>query len=255
MSRKKCLNCGETVLEKYCSHCGQKTDTKRLNWHHLIHDIPHSIFHLEKGFFLTLKMMIINPGLVIREYLDGKRAKYFRPLTYLFILGTIAGLIYLNTPIYLEMAKNAESAEMAKVIQDLVGKYYNIVSVVLIPFYSFSVWLFYKRERNFVEIVTAHFLIMGTVSVLALLNLLYNISTDKGLIMGLGFMSTIASLAYYVYVYSTAFVSRKPTARLLIGITLVILNNLITIVIIILVAIIYVLNFTNRENVNIDFSL
>jgi hypothetical protein len=96
---------------------------------------------------------------------------------------------------------------------------------------------------------------MGTVSVLALLNLLYNISTDKGLIMGLGFMSTIASLAYYVYVYSTAFVSRKPTARLLIGITLVILNNLITIVIIILVAIIYVLNFTNRENVNIDFSL
>jgi hypothetical protein len=255
MSRKKCLNCDETLIGKYCGHCGQKSDVKRIDWHHLVHDIPHSIFHLEKGFFLTLKMMIVSPGMVIREYLDGKRAKYFRPLTYLFILGTIAGLIYLKSPLYMEMAKTGESLEMAGMIQNLVGKYYNIISVALIPIYSFFVWLFYRRERNFVEIVTAHFFIMGSTSIFAVTTLVFLVSTDMGLVFGISMISSLASLTYYVYAYSTTFVTRKLSSRIWIGILLVILNNLITVIIAIVLAGYYITYILKRDNLELEFTL
>jgi hypothetical protein len=255
MSRKKCLNCGETTIHNYCSHCGQKSDTKKIDWHYLVHDVPHSVFHLDKGFLPTLIGMIIRPGNVIKEYLDGKRVKYFRPLTYLFILGTIAGLIYLNAPINLEMAKTADTVELVSNIQRLFGKYYNIFTVAMIPLYSFFVWLFYRRERNFVEIMTAHFLIMGTVSLLVVLNLVQYITQDIGFIAVASVLSTMLSLVYYTYTYATSFESREPWARWLIAIFLVIITNVLTVLLAIALAVFYIVVIMQRDNMEINLSL
>jgi hypothetical protein len=155
----------------------------------------------------------------------------------------------------MEMAKTGESLEMAGMIQNLVGKYYNIISVALIPIYSFFVWLFYRRERNFVEIVTAHFFIMGTTSILAVTTLVFLVSTDMGLVFGISMISSLASLTYYVYAYSTTFVTRKLSSRIWIGILLVILNNLITVIIAIVLAGYYITYILKRDNLELEFTL
>jgi hypothetical protein len=255
MSRTKCLNCEETVIHHYCSHCGQKSDTKRIDWHYLIHDVPHSVFHLDKGFLPTLIGMIIRPGEVIQQYLDGKRARYFRPLTYLFILGTLAGLIYLNAPMNLEIAKNQDTKELMSNIQKLLGKYYNIFTVAMIPLFSFFVWLFYRKERNFVEIMTAHFLIMGTVSILAVFNLLQYLTSDVGAAVFVSVFTTILSLFYYTYAYATSFTSRKPWARWLIAVLLVAISNLLTMVLAIILAMLYILFVMKKDNLEINLTL
>jgi hypothetical protein len=68
-----CLNCGHKYAGNFCNECGQKAKVKRLDWHYLVHEIPHSIFHIDKGFFFTLKEMIKHPGILIREYRDERK--------------------------------------------------------------------------------------------------------------------------------------------------------------------------------------
>lgn len=74
----ECLNCGEVVLGKYCSNCAQKSDTKRLDILHFIqHDIIHGTLHFDRGLPFTIKQIILRPGVVASEYIQGKRVKYY----------------------------------------------------------------------------------------------------------------------------------------------------------------------------------
>jgi len=83
---KICKNCGQTVEKKYCPDCGQKVSVKRIELKHLLHDIPHAIFHVDSGFFYNLKQLFIRPGAAIKDYLEGRRKLFFHPVTYLAIL-------------------------------------------------------------------------------------------------------------------------------------------------------------------------
>ncbi|WP_071840008.1 DUF3667 domain-containing protein [Sediminibacterium salmoneum] len=74
----KCLNCESQTIGKYCHNCGQKTDTKRLDFIHFIsHDLIHGVFHFDKGLPLTVKELIVRPGKVARNYIQGKRISYY----------------------------------------------------------------------------------------------------------------------------------------------------------------------------------
>jgi hypothetical protein len=81
-----CNNCGEYIEKKYCSQCGQKHEQHRIHLKSLLHDIPHAIFHVDHGFFYNVVQLFRSPGAAIREYLTGKRKRYFHPITYLAIL-------------------------------------------------------------------------------------------------------------------------------------------------------------------------
>ena len=68
---KTCKNCGQPVEKKYCPDCGQKVSVKRIELKHLLHDIPHAIFHVDSGFFYNLKQLFTRPGAAIKDYLDA----------------------------------------------------------------------------------------------------------------------------------------------------------------------------------------
>jgi hypothetical protein len=80
MSSPTCLNCEENleISAKFCPQCGQKTDTHRLTIGHIVHDSVHAITHADKGIFHLLKDLAVRPGVVAREYIGGKRKKYFK---------------------------------------------------------------------------------------------------------------------------------------------------------------------------------
>lgn len=82
---KNCLNCGTTVIGRYCHVCGQENvETKESFWSltkHFIFDI----FHFDGKFLHTLKYIFTRPGLVARKYCEGKRMSYLHPIRmYLF---------------------------------------------------------------------------------------------------------------------------------------------------------------------------
>jgi hypothetical protein len=144
-----CLNCGQLVSENFCSVCGQKTTVKRISIKALLHDLPHSLFHVDKGILKNIKG-IAYPHDTVFGYMEGKRISYFSPFLFFLITTTavllftyffpISGIVY--SPI--ETA-TGEEVNVAKYV-DAYQKYVYLLAVFVyaLP----SVWLF-KRESGF----------------------------------------------------------------------------------------------------------
>jgi len=82
---KDCLNCGTIVQGHYCHVCGQENIVTHQNFGGLTKHFIYDIFHFDGKFFDTLKHLLFKPGLVAKEYVKGKRAKYLDPIRmYLF---------------------------------------------------------------------------------------------------------------------------------------------------------------------------
>ncbi|MGI8599078.1 MAG: DUF3667 domain-containing protein [Chitinophagaceae bacterium] len=84
-TEKDCLNCGEILNGRFCHNCGQENIVWKQNFISLVKHFIYDLFHFDGKFFDTLKNLFISPGLVPKEYINGKRAKYLDPIRmYLF---------------------------------------------------------------------------------------------------------------------------------------------------------------------------
>ena len=115
-----CKNCGHPFDLDYCNRCGQKASVKRIEMKWLLHELPHAIWHVEKGFFYNVKQLFIRPGHAIRDFLEGKRKYFFNPLSYLAIMILFNYLVMrvVNFHTYDEKELLNLSAERIKEIKD-----------------------------------------------------------------------------------------------------------------------------------------
>ncbi|MEP6794466.1 MAG: DUF3667 domain-containing protein [Saprospiraceae bacterium] len=90
---KNCLNCGHTVEERFCTHCGQENLEIHDSAFHLIIHYIQDMFHYDGKFWHTLKMLILKPGQVPKEYMDGKRSLNLEPLRFYVFASTVFFLI------------------------------------------------------------------------------------------------------------------------------------------------------------------
>jgi hypothetical protein len=82
---KNCLNCGATVIGRYCHVCGQENIVIKQSFWSLNKHFVYDIFHFDGKFFETLGHLIWRPGIISKEYVEGKRTKYLDPIRmYLF---------------------------------------------------------------------------------------------------------------------------------------------------------------------------
>lgn len=82
---KDCLNCGTIVLGRFCHKCGQENIQNHQNFISLTKHFVFDIFHFDGKFFDTLRYLLFKPGVVAKEYVNGKRSKYLDPIRmYLF---------------------------------------------------------------------------------------------------------------------------------------------------------------------------
>ena len=88
-----CKNCNASFEGKFCSNCGQPASIHRLTIRHFLHELFHAMTHADKGFLLLARELLIRPGYVAREYVDGKRKKYFNPLSFLVITAAISAFV------------------------------------------------------------------------------------------------------------------------------------------------------------------
>jgi hypothetical protein len=82
-----CPNCGTENPGEFCTQCGQK----RLHdgdlslkhaWHHLVHEA----LHLDGKIFSTLKLLLMRPGQLTLDFVEGRRVRHVHPLgLYLFL--------------------------------------------------------------------------------------------------------------------------------------------------------------------------
>ncbi|MGB5666657.1 MAG: DUF3667 domain-containing protein, partial [Maribacter sp.] len=91
-TQKYCKNCGTLVSDKFCQKCGQRTSVHKVTFKDTISDFVESVFTINAPFFVTLKCLITNPGKLFREFLAGKRKRYYKPVAF-FVLITVVYLL------------------------------------------------------------------------------------------------------------------------------------------------------------------
>lgn len=184
-----CLNCNAALstTQKFCSECGHKTALKRVNLHDVLHDAIHYFTHADKGIFTLLKSLVLQPGLVAKEYVEGKRKKHFPPLNFFLIvaavyivIGGIASKYSSSAPqrnTQVNSYKSAQKTTISDISQQAEGikrmekmakigrffsKYSNYVAMLAAPLISFLIWLLYLKGRyNFTEHLVANLYLIG----------------------------------------------------------------------------------------------
>lgn len=84
-----CKCCGEIYQGNFCPRCGQPCTTSRYRMSNALKNIAGGFFNIDSGFGRTLIDLFYRPGHLIREFVTGRRAFYFRPFQMLFIMAAI----------------------------------------------------------------------------------------------------------------------------------------------------------------------
>ena len=105
----RCLNCGGALRRRFCHDCGQRERSLRRVFWSLVNETLDDVFFRDSRASHTLWCLIARPGMLTREYLEGKRARALSPVRlYLITSPLFFGVIALTN-----MVSNDNPSEAA----------------------------------------------------------------------------------------------------------------------------------------------
>lgn len=112
---EKCANCATPLAGHYCHACGQSSHLH----HSLLHlgeEVLHGLFHFDAKGWRTIPMLVLHPGRLTRDYINGQRTRYVSPLAlFLFLIfAMFFAFSYTKNPSY-EQPKTPEARAKARV--------------------------------------------------------------------------------------------------------------------------------------------
>ncbi len=135
-----CKNCGATTNGNFCHQCGQATHLHVPSAREFLHEFMAHYVAIEGKLWRSLKLLLFKPGLLSREYIEGRRVRYVEPLRlYLsfsiifFAMMKLSGVEIMNVggrtdapaaigaPAGAQPPQAGESAEFLKVREDTVA--------------------------------------------------------------------------------------------------------------------------------------
>jgi len=84
-----CLNCGAELQGQYCGTCGQRARSRLISLWELLQDAFGDLFEMDSRLWRTLVPLLIRPGRLTRDYLEGRRARYMPPFRMYLVLSVI----------------------------------------------------------------------------------------------------------------------------------------------------------------------
>lgn len=159
---KHCLNCNTELVGRFCHQCGQKASTHRITFRHFLqHDLPHGLFHLDKGILYTLKCLILRPGQTVRKFLAGQRVSHYNIFALFIIVIALKTLI--DYQISDDEVFSSKNPEADKTVNQALSHYYKLFYLLCIPLLSVFSAIFSRRlHYNYTEhIVFNAFLLTG----------------------------------------------------------------------------------------------
>ena len=89
-----CNNCGHDYRGNFCPVCSQKAGMGRIGWRS-VHQGIMDIWGLgTRSLIYSVWQLLLRPGHIISDYIDGKRQVSFPPVKMLFILAVLYTMIY-----------------------------------------------------------------------------------------------------------------------------------------------------------------
>ena len=174
-----CKNCGNSFDLSYCNACGQKT-AHRLDAGHIFHEGIHVFTHADKSIFRFIPKLIVYPGIIALDYVNGKRKSQFNLFQYVIIVAGLVVFFFNKTHILEDGIKQLNDPNLSKKITVVQGKimqflqnYFNIIMLVLIPAFAFFSRLFFKkRGYNYAENIVLECSIQAQQNTISLISMI-----------------------------------------------------------------------------------
>ena len=93
-----CLNCKAPLAGQYCASCGQRARSRLISLWELVRDAFGDLFELDSRLWRTLVPLFARPGVLTRDYLEGRRARYMPPFRTYLVLSIIFFLVAFFDP-------------------------------------------------------------------------------------------------------------------------------------------------------------
>ena len=167
-----CKSCGALQTSRYCPECGEERLSPELrSAGYLVKQLFTELTDLNGKFLTTLKTLILKPGLVDRDYADGRRKIYIKPVT-LFLLINVFYLMFatlsdffinfssqLNLQIYSDLVKPLlldYVKDTGWTVNEFRERYNQLVKVlarsliiIQVPFFALFIGVICYQRRHF----------------------------------------------------------------------------------------------------------
>ncbi len=147
-----CKNCGNEFEGNFCNQCGQKKIEGRFTIKEILHNFFHNFTHLDRGFLYLAKELYVKPGIISKEYIDGKRKKYFNPFQYLILVVALSMFLTLNFNLlgpreYVSLFDSSdETVRFYAHMRAFFYKNFNIILFLTVPVSAFFSLIFFRKS-------------------------------------------------------------------------------------------------------------
>jgi hypothetical protein len=209
---QKCKNCHEHVVSNFCSRCGQKTSVTRITLPGLISDLPHAIFHVDRGFLFNFSQLFKRPGKAIIEYLTGKRKPFYHPASFLVVSLILNYIVVKVTDLhfYDEGELITMSPLKAKAIKDYDAlqwwflEHTYIYILIAIPASTLFLFMIFKMRKQQYNLAETAVVVLFTIAQGVLIQTI--IYSCFGWIHSGPFLRVIESINMFILIYYASLV-------------------------------------------------
>jgi len=201
-----CKNCSSEVIGSFCHKCGQKSSVNKVTFKETFQDFIDTVLSVNAPLITTTKILFVNPGILFREYLNGKRKSYYKPVSF-FIITTLIYIIVRSLINYNPMTTAGVKVE-GEILVD-AGKYMvkNINNIMFLFVFALGVLfkLFFYRKNSLAEFIAISFYAVGVYTMIGLVSMFYLKYVDPQYTA----MPIVIFMGYVIVAFSSFFKSRN----------------------------------------------
>ncbi|MGM8361438.1 DUF3667 domain-containing protein [Flavobacterium sp. ARAG 55.4] len=156
------------------------------------------MLHFDIGILYSVKQLFTRPGHSIREFIEGKRVRHFKPISLVLLMATLYGFLYHYYNIRFSNTTSGTGVDSAE-FNNWMGSHYAWVTLLTIPLYTIGTKIAFKKQRyNLVEyfILNTYIASQRLIVHIALFPLLYFYNGT----------STMRTITLIIYIIDTVFI-------------------------------------------------
>ena len=210
-----CNNCGHDFTGNFCPVCSQKADMGRIGWHSVRQGVM-DIWGLgTRSLLYSLWQLLLRPGHLISDYIDGKRQVSFPPVKMLFIVAVVYSIVaywFLPDVLNIRVDEGYGVSYLDKGLNNLSefkqwwDKYFNWGALLMAILAVLPTWvLFRNSSRHTHHTLPEGFFIQIFLAVIMMA--LNFILLPVGIVSPLAYLliENVLYMAYYLVVYHYLF--------------------------------------------------
>jgi hypothetical protein len=152
-----CLNCGAVLSGRFCAACGQEVQPLNPTVGHVAHEFIHEMLHLDGRIFRSFQTLLLSPGALTLEYLEGRRARWIAPIRLYLVFSLVYfAVASVSTPqvnVVADLEGDAgvqrlgfeNAAELRDAVSHELATWTPRAMFVLVPLFALLVRIAYRR--------------------------------------------------------------------------------------------------------------